>query len=122
MTFLQLIVEPFVPSVLSHAPSPTAYPFDRTTLYTPFDIFATWLSPSADATFHAALDEIEETLYKQLEEEGYEGARKAQVYANYASAGTEKERIWGGAWEKLKALKERVDPEGVMELTGGWKV
>lgn len=119
---LSLVLEPFLPNIHSHTSTPSVYPAKRTgPFYIPFDIFLTWSDPSKDDICKADVKRIEEELYTCLDEEGFEEARQAQVYANYAMDDTPLERVWAAAWDRLKEL-EKVDPERVMELTGSLKV
>jgi hypothetical protein len=50
-----------------------------------------------------------------------EDIEDAALYPNYAIAGTSLEKIYGHNLARLKAIRERIDPEGVMKLAGGWK-
>jgi Berberine and berberine like len=42
-------------------------------------------------------------------------------YVNYALFGTPLERMYGGQLQRLREIRQRYDPEDIMELTGGWK-
>lgn len=45
------------------------------------------------------------------------------MYGNYALAPeTPVEKVFGGSLPRLRELKKKYDPKGVMNLTGGWKV
>ena len=45
----------------------------------------------------------------------------AALYPNYALIGTPLEKMYGQNVGHLRALKQRIDPEDVMALAGGWK-
>ena len=45
----------------------------------------------------------------------------AALYNNYAMFDTPLERLYGANVDALKALHAKYDPEGVMDLAGGWK-
>ena len=46
----------------------------------------------------------------------------APVYGNYAVASTPLEQIFGDNLPRMQATKQRVDPNNVMGLAGGWKL
>ena len=45
----------------------------------------------------------------------------ATVYGNYAIGVQEQARVYGGNIPRLTAIRERIDPTGVMALAGGFK-
>jgi Berberine and berberine like len=45
----------------------------------------------------------------------------AAKYPNYALFGTPLEDMYGGNVERLRKIREAIDPEDVMGLAGGWK-
>ena len=45
----------------------------------------------------------------------------AARYPNYALFGTPLEKTYGGNLARLRKIREKYDPEGIMHLAGGWK-
>jgi FAD/FMN-containing dehydrogenase len=43
------------------------------------------------------------------------------MYPNHAPPGTSLESMYGDNVPRLQAIKNTVDPDNVMGLTGGWK-
>lgn len=83
--FTILVAEPFLPTILSHNPTRTAYPFTRSKVYSPFSILFTWADPSQDAVFEQAKRDIKEQLYAELLAEGQTDIVNAPLYyPNYA--------------------------------------
>jgi hypothetical protein len=120
---MTLVNEPFLPSALSHSNSgATAYPYNRSKVYTPFNIFLSWADPSQDAVFRAAVKKIEDTLYAALADEGERNLDSVPLYSNYAMWDTPVSRLYGPNLAGLKLLKLRVDPLNVMSLAGGFKI
>ncbi|KAJ2916353.1 hypothetical protein MD484_g4056, partial [Candolleomyces efflorescens] len=119
---LYLVAEPFLPTILSHNPSRTAYPFNRSKVYTPFGIVVLWRDPADDEVAAEAVKRIKDTLYTALIAEGQRDIVDAPLYTNYVIYDTPVERIYGSNLPALKRLKARVDPTNVMGLAGGFKV
>ena len=72
-----------------------------------------WLSESEDGVFHDAARQTAERL----------GAEGESIYPNYAIYDTPVVDMYGEEGVKrMEATRERVDPYGVMLLTGGFKV
>ena len=44
------------------------------------------------------------------------------AYPNYALSTYGGEQLFGGNVERLRAVKQSVDPDGVMELSGGFTI
>ena len=42
-------------------------------------------------------------------------------YPNYALFGTPLEKMYGRNLERLRKIREKYDPKGIMRLAGGWK-
>ncbi|KAF5326342.1 hypothetical protein D9611_000612 [Ephemerocybe angulata] len=122
LVFMTLVAEPFLPTILTHSTSPSAYPFTRAKAYTPFQIFLSWSDPAQDAVFESALKRISDAMYAGLVSEGQADSLLAPMYGNYAWGGTSVARIYGTNLVPLKVVKLRVDPTDVMGLAGGFKV
>ncbi|PBK85371.1 FAD dependent oxidoreductase [Armillaria gallica] len=107
-------MEPFLPNLLTHAPAgSSAYPSSRDHVAFPTNVNLLWLSESEDDTFHDAARRTAERL----------GAEGESIYPNYALYGTPVVDMFGEEGVKrMEATRERVDPHGVMMLTGGFKV
>ncbi|RXW13918.1 hypothetical protein EST38_g11934 [Candolleomyces aberdarensis] len=119
---LSLVAEPFLPTILSHNPSRTAYPFTRSKMYTPFNIMISWANATDDEVIAEVVKKIRNRLSKALVAEGQSDIVDAPLYPNYALYDTPVKRIYGSNLPALKALKARVDPANVMGLAGGFKV
>ncbi|KAJ2920997.1 hypothetical protein H1R20_g16100, partial [Candolleomyces eurysporus] len=123
LVFMTLVNEPFLPSILSHSNSgATSYPWNRSKVYTPFNIFLSWADPAQDKAFEAAVKRIQDTLYAALAEEGERNLDGVPLYSNYAMWDTPVSKLYGPNLPGLKLLKLRVDPLNVMSLAGGFKI
>ncbi|KAJ2913558.1 hypothetical protein MD484_g6853, partial [Candolleomyces efflorescens] len=122
LVFMTLVAEPFLPTILSHNPARTAYPFTRSKVYSPFNILFTWADPSQDAVFAQAIRDIKAQLVAELVAEGQTDIVNAPLYPNYATWDTPVQKIYGSNLPALKLLKLRVDPLNVMGLAGGFKI
>ena len=119
--FMSYDVEPFLPSIFSHAPEgSSAYPPSRARGLLPLNIYYAYGAPSADERMYAAARQSAARLTQVAVSEGQDVA-DAALYNNYAIFDTPLERIYGGNVERLRALKAQYDPENVMGLAGGWK-
>jgi hypothetical protein len=67
-----------------------------------------------------ALRNISETIHAAALADGQDVSHAAK-YPNYALFGTPLEDMYGGNVERLRKIKAAVDPEDVMDLSGGWK-
>ncbi|KAK0224284.1 FAD dependent oxidoreductase [Armillaria fumosa] len=107
-------IEPFLPSLLSHASTgSSAYPSSRDHVAFPTNVNLQWLSESEDDVFHGAARQTAERL----------GAQGESMYPNYAIYDTPVVDMFGEEGVKrMEATRKRVDPHGVMMLTGGFKV
>ncbi|PBK85369.1 FAD-binding domain-containing protein [Armillaria gallica] len=112
--FVTYTLEPFLPTLFDHAGAgSSAYPGSRERLVLPTEVNLGWVSEGEDGVFHYAVREMTQKL-------GMVGASR---YPNYAMYGTPVVDMYGE--EGLKRMQDtrvRVDPDGVMQLTGGFKV
>ena len=113
-------IESFTAGLLTHG-SPSAYPADRSRPLLPLSISFAWDSEQSDEDFVTAMKETARTITVAADEEGQD-IGDAILYGNYALAGTPISRIYGNNLPRLKALKGKYDPDGIMDLAGGWKV
>ncbi|KAK0229777.1 FAD-binding domain-containing protein [Armillaria nabsnona] len=112
--FVGYAIEPFLPSLLTHAPAgSSAYPGSRDHVAFPTNLNLQWLSESEDDVFHDAARQTADRL-------GVEGE---SIYPNYAIYSTPAVDMFGEEGVKrMETTRQRVDPHGVMMLTGGFKV
>jgi FAD/FMN-containing dehydrogenase len=113
-------VEPFLPNILSHTGSPSAYPPDRSIAYSPFNIFFAWDDAQYDDFFYDAADESARRIEAVAKAEG-QNLEGAERYPNYATYDTPLKEMYGDNVKGLRKLKERVDPKNVMGLAGGFR-
>ncbi|CDO76775.1 hypothetical protein BN946_scf184978.g4 [Trametes cinnabarina] len=113
--------EPFLQTIFSHAaPNSSAYPPNRAIAPSPLSISYAWNDSSADEAMHSAARESAGQLTRVLSSEG-QNVKDTALYGNYAIFGTPLERIYGSNLPRLRMLKAKYDPNGIMGLTGGWK-
>lgn len=106
--------------MFSHGP-PSAYPPNRDVALLPINLWFAWMDPSDDAAMHSAIQNSSARLTEAALADGQDIA-KAALYANYALFDTPLDRIFGHNLETLVSLRERIDPNDVMRLAGGWKI
>ncbi|KAK0499150.1 FAD dependent oxidoreductase [Armillaria luteobubalina] len=113
-TSVMYTLEPFLPSLLTHAPAgSSAYPSSRDHVVFPSLVSSQWVSESEDAMFHDAMRQTTERL----------GVVGETIYPNYAIYDAPVVKMYGAKGVKrMEATREKVDPHGVMLLTGGFKV
>ncbi len=89
------------------------YPGSRELLILPTEVTLGWVSESEDGVFHDAARKMTLKL-------GMVGASR---YPNYAMYGTSVADMYGEeGLKRTQDTRARVDPDGVMQLTGGFKV
>ncbi|KAI0819872.1 FAD-binding domain-containing protein [Trametes gibbosa] len=121
-TFFSYDVEPFLPSILSHAPEgSSAYPPSRARGLLPLNIFFSWPFEISDSVMQDAVRHSAAHLTQVIIAEGQD-IDNAALYGNYALFDTPTERIFGDNLPKLQEIKAKYDPENVMGLAGGWKI
>ena len=113
-------IEPFVPSILSHNTTPTAYPPTRDHVYFPLGILFIWINATYDNDFYDAIRQSAVRIRDVAIGDGQD-IIDAPLYPNYAIFGTPLKDMYGANVDKLHRLKRRVDPDGVMGLTGGFR-
>jgi len=112
-------MEPFAPGLFSHG-SPSAYPPDRSHALFPSVLSVKWSNHSLDETMADALRDGSKTIHEVALTDG-QNLSDAAVYVNYALFGTPLEDMYGGNLARLRRIKAKIDPEKVMDLTGGFK-
>ena len=113
-------VSPFLPTIFTHNTSPTAYPGSRDRGVFPLNFYIGWASPSADELMQNATRTSIERLHNHAIALG-QTIDGAPLYSNYAMFDTALESIYGDNLQRLKLIKQEVDPSNVMGLAGGFK-
>ncbi|TCD65257.1 hypothetical protein EIP91_002921 [Steccherinum ochraceum] len=119
-SFVSYDIEPFLPTILTHGTSASAYPPVRTKSYLPTNLYYAWSTALSDATMHDAIRQSAAQLTRVAQQSG-QSLDGAPLYGNYAIFDTPLESIYGSNLPRLKAIKKQYDPENVMGLAGGWK-
>ncbi|KAK7032233.1 hypothetical protein VNI00_013191 [Paramarasmius palmivorus] len=115
---LGVISEPFAqPNAHS---TDSAYPNPPGRFVCPTGVEGYWLDSADDDFFFNAISEAKQAIQARAIAEGQSFADDI-IYNNYAPADTPLELLYGDNLERLKEIKERVDPENVMGLAGGFK-
>lgn len=122
-TFISYDAEPFLPTLFTHNPNdvPTAYPSSRDHALFPSSISYEYTDATFDEDFYNAARQSAAYLESVAEALG-QAVDGASVYGNYAIFDTPVENIYGSNLERLRAIREEVDPKGVMALAGGFKI
>ena len=124
-SFFSYSVEPFLPSYLSYAKSPSAFPTPSARqpgkAPSPILVYFAWSNPQNDELFVAAVEESVNRLAVVAKAEGLLLNNPPALYGNYVNARTPLVRIYGDNLPKLRALKAKIDPHNVMGLAGGFK-
>jgi len=118
--FVSYDVEPFLPTILSHSKSPSAYPPTRDKVFLPFNIYFAWLQQPFDNSVFDAIKQSASHIQSAAVAEGQD-ILNAPKYPNYAIFDTPLNEMYGNNVYRLRELKRRVDPFNVMGLAGGFK-
>ncbi|KAL4072441.1 hypothetical protein V8B97DRAFT_364045 [Scleroderma yunnanense] len=114
------IVEPFLPTIFSHNATPSAYPGSRERGLFPLAIYFGWMLPSSDELMRNATRMSAAKLSEKAISLG-DSIPDAPLYNNYAISDTPLERMYGDNLQRLRSIKQEVDPNNVMGLAGGFK-
>ncbi|KAI0289881.1 FAD-binding domain-containing protein [Multifurca ochricompacta] len=115
-------IEPFDAGLFTHSPAsqPSAYPPDRSRALFPTNLYFGWTNPAFDGEVANALRESTRMVRNAAVADGQD-VQTAAVYGNYALFGTPIEDVYRNNVPRLKEIRQRVDPENVMTLAGGFK-
>ncbi|KAF9648818.1 FAD-binding domain-containing protein [Thelephora ganbajun] len=124
-TLFSYTVEPFLPSYLSHANSPSAFPTPAARKLgkapNPLLVYFGWNNSFYDDEFVGAVEESANRLAAIAKAEGLLSNHPLALYGNYVNSRTPLVDIYGENLPKLRALRAEIDPENVMDLAGGFK-
>ena len=122
-TTFSYFLEPFVPDYLSHAAeNSSAFPPSRKSRILPTAIAVGWTSPSLDAKGMQVTKDLGEALSAYASDVDGQDLSAYYIYPNYALADVRVEDMYGENLEKMREVRERVDPNRLMALAGGFKV
>ena len=116
---MSVALQHFDSGLFSHG-SPSAYPPDRTQTVFPSLLNVAWLNASLDNTVADILHDGAKTIRDVALADGQD-LSNAAVYVNFALFDTPLEDMYGGNVARLHQIKTEIDPEGVMDLAGGFK-
>jgi hypothetical protein len=122
--YINVAIEPFLDSALSHSSIPSLYPANRDQVYLPTNLYLSWADPTKDEIMHDAARDMIKRLKGTAVAMGQD-LGKGDLYPNYSIDGdsTSVEEFWGQDHVKLLQLLRKIyDPANVMGLTGGWRV
>lgn len=86
------------------------------------NIFFEWENPAYDRDYLVAITETAARLRNLVGKEQGLMLEISPRYNNYAVYDTPLADIYGENLPILQGLKKKYDSEGVMDLTGGWKL
>ena len=118
--FESFAIEPFLPTILSHNETPSAYPPSRDKVYLPLDIFFAWHGQILDRKSFHDIKQSAARIRDAAIKEGQDIV-DAPLYPNYALFDTPLHQMYGDNVERLRALRHRVDPSKVMNMAGGFR-
>lgn len=116
--FYSYDLEPFDLSYGQHS-SDSAFPHSKSPL--PLNLYFAWTLPENDKSFRAEMVKSVNRLIKVAKSEGIFDESQP-VYPNYALARYSGEQLYGKNTQRLRAIRESVDPMNTMLLAGGFSI
>lgn len=117
--FIDYDIEPFLKTYGQKA-TDSAYPHAKSPL--PLNLYFAWISPTEDAFWRGKMQQSIDTLTAVAKREGIYDATLT-AYPNYALSTYTGDQLYGSTnAARLRKIKAQVDPKGVMDLTGGFKL
>ena len=98
----------------------SAYPPDRSQAVFPTVLAVEWSNSSLDYAMAFSLHNFADAIHDAALADG-QNVSHAAKYPNYALFDTPLEDMYGGNVERLRRIRAAIDPNDVMNLTGGWK-
>ena len=114
-------LDAFEADIFTHG-GPSAFPPDRSHTVLPSNLFVLWSDKSLDddSYVYNSLRNLSDSIIEAGIKDGQD-LKDAAIYTNYALYGTPVEKMYGKNVARLREIKEKYDPFGVMDLTGGFK-
>jgi hypothetical protein len=86
------------------------------------NLYFSWANPAEDEWWHNRMRQSIATLKQVAMAEGiYQETFPA--YSNYALAGTTAEELYGAQnAARLRAIRDQIDPDRIMDLAGGFDI
>ncbi|KAH8912102.1 FAD-binding domain-containing protein [Coniochaeta sp. PMI_546] len=110
-------IEPFM--LYGKHATDSAYPHGKSPL--PLNLYFAWTSPADDEYWHAVMKESVTRLKQVATAQGIYDP-EFTVYPNYAVTNTTAEELYGENTKRLREIKERIDPNRIMDLAGGFDI
>ncbi|KAI5983605.1 FAD-binding domain-containing protein [Pisolithus marmoratus] len=111
---------PVMPTTLKRSSTSSAWPPTYKDAIIPIVLYIAWISESSDDVMHDMVRRSMSTLLEKAVSLGLD-IMDAPLYSNCALFDTPIERMYGNNIERLRKIKNDVDPYSVMSLTGGFK-
>jgi len=83
-------------------------------------VYCGWTDPNEDNVIKQLAAESAAYM-KQFVVDAGQDVANALIYPNGATSATPLEDIYGDALARLHSIRDAVDPDDVMSLTGGWR-
>ncbi|KAL9608862.1 MAG: hypothetical protein Q9167_006327 [Letrouitia subvulpina] len=117
--FINYDIEPFL-RTYGQKTTDSAYPHAKSPL--PLNLYFTWTLPTEDAFWRGKMQQSVDLLTAVAKREGIWDP-ELTAYPNYALSTYSGNQLYGTAnAARLRKVKAAVDPQGVMDLTGGFKL
>lgn len=120
-SFISYDIEPFLSSYFDHSQG-GGYPHSSSNPLLPINLYYGWTLPTDDAEYTAASKASAQNIINVAIKEGQNvGGANQIIYPNYALADIPLESMYGSNVARLKSIKQKIDPQNVMGLAGGFK-
>ncbi|CAF1179458.1 unnamed protein product [Adineta steineri] len=120
-TVVTFSVEPFLSSYFNKSQG-GAYPHSPSNPLFLICLQFGWILESSDQFFINVIQSVADTLLQTAIEDGQDlGGLKEILYPNYALPNTPLIKMYGSNVDRLISIRQQVDPDNVMCLTGGFR-
>lgn len=114
-----IIFEPFTPKTIL-SPGCDDGVFPHAVYASPTLVGLWWKDSARDADGAKAIDKVADDLQNVLRAQK-QPVDSMVLYPNYAASVHGIKEVYGDCLPRAKALRAKIDPEGLMLRTGGWK-